>query len=291
MHKRDDFSKTSSCSTNTRVSKNIKQTTYITCAIREHEVYLVFFHGDGQEPISGVLSCKASAMAHRPEDECALRVCDGGAPTAYEAVQIVRSARSSRSKALAATGLSALAIVGTILLSTGRYQSRVVGPPAARAVSEAAASLSIGIAPKVAAAPGKVAGAQALQGVPGVLTPPPPIGYNIFDPHYSQDGVGPDHPGGTENNVFTGHTVGTEGGPLTFGNRVLPNSPILCTPRECWGVPVQPLPQPCRRAKDRANERERKKKERRERVRRDGRSTRNWENNGVCPSVGGESLW
>jgi len=62
-----------------------------------------------------------------------------------------------------------------------------------------------------------VAGAQSLQGTPGVNPPPPEQGYNIFDPHYSEDGVPKSYPGGTVSNAFTGHSKGVAGGPLSFG--------------------------------------------------------------------------
>jgi len=146
------------------------------------------------------------------EEEFALRVGDGVAPNphSYEAIHYSRSARGSRSsKVLAAIVLGVA--VGCVLLSADRYQ-QVAGLPARRAVSEAAALLRMGKIHE----PTK---SQSLQfaGVPGMLAPPPPGGYNVFDPHYSEDGVPSDHSGGTKKSVFTGHTAGTEGGPLTFG--------------------------------------------------------------------------
>ena len=145
------------------------------------------------------------------EEEFAVRVGDGVAPNphSYEAIHYSRSARGSRSSKVLAVVLGVA--VGCVLLSADRYQ-QVAGPPAGRAVSEAAASLHMGKIHE----PTK---SQSLQfaGVPGMLAPPPPGGYNVFDPHYSEDGVPPDHLGGTEKGAFTGHTAGTEGGPLTFG--------------------------------------------------------------------------
>ena len=151
-------------------------------------------------------------MSHRVEEDYhALRVCEG---SAFEA-QVVRSQRAGRGRALFAAGaFCALGLLGAVMLAAERDSARD-GPPAARAVSEAAAALRMGKAPSAAA--GVVAGAQSLQGTPGVNPPPPEQGYNIFDPHYSEDGVPKSYPGGTVSNAFTGHSKGAAGGPLSFG--------------------------------------------------------------------------
>jgi len=59
-------------------------------------------------------------------------------------------------------------------------------------------------------------------GAPGVMPSgtPPPGGYNVFDPHYSADGP---LEGGVTTGVFTGHSMGSKGGPLTFGKKTYHN--------------------------------------------------------------------
>lgn len=154
-----------------------------------------------------------SRMSQRVEEEYhALRVCEG---SAFEA-QVVRSQRAGRGRALLAAGAAffALGLLGAVLLAAERDSARD-GQPAAREVSEAVAALRMGKAPSAAA--GVVVGAQSLQGTPGVIPPPPEQGYNIFDPHYSEDGVPKSYPGGTVSNAFTGHSKGAAGGPLSFG--------------------------------------------------------------------------
>ena len=156
--------------------------------------------------------CPSTTMSQRVEEDYhALRVREG---SAFEA-QVVRSQRAGRGRALFAAGaFCTLGLLGAVLLAAER-DSAHNGPPAARAVSEAAAALRMGKAPSAAA--GVVAGAQSLQGTPGVNPPPPEQGYNIFDPHYSEDGVPKSYPGGTVSNAFTGHSKGVAGGPLSFG--------------------------------------------------------------------------
>ena len=156
--------------------------------------------------------CPRTTMSQRVEEDYhALRVREG---SAFEA-QVVRSQRAGRGRALFAAGaFCTLGLLGAVLLAAER-DSAHNGPPAARAVSEAAAALRMGKAPSAAA--GVVAGAQSLQGTPGVNPPPPEQGYNIFDPHYSEDGVPKSYPGGTVSNAFTGHSKGVAGGPLSFG--------------------------------------------------------------------------
>jgi hypothetical protein len=162
----------------------------------------------------------SGGMPNAGEEEYALRVCETGAVPAYEAVhRMGGSGRLTVIKQLlaAGAGLVALALVGAVLLSADRNQA-MTGAPSARAVSEAAASLSIGKAPAVI--PGDTAPTE-LSGAPGdygSLRNVPEEGYNIFDPHYSHDGVPNSHPGGTTNGVFTGHSgPSSRGGPLTFG--------------------------------------------------------------------------
>jgi hypothetical protein len=156
--------------------------------------------------------CPSTTMSQRVEEDYhALRVREG---SAFEA-QVLRSQRAGRGRALFAAGaFCTLGLLGAVLLAAER-DSAHNGPPAARAVSEAAAALRMGKAPSAAA--GVVAGAQSLQGTPGVNPPPPEQGYNIFDPHYSEDGVPKSYPGGTVSNAFTGHSKGVAGGPLSFG--------------------------------------------------------------------------
>ena len=138
------------------------------------------------------------------DEQCALRVFeDGGDFRTYEAVHVVRSAKSGRAKwMLAAAAVVMCAVAATVLVSMNKDE----------AGGSALATLRIG-------APAKIAhDVQSLQAAPpGVLAPPPPGGYNIFDPHYSQDGVPNDIPGGTSASSFTGHSHGSAGGPLTFG--------------------------------------------------------------------------
>jgi len=59
-------------------------------------------------------------------------------------------------------------------------------------------------------------------GAPGVMPSgtPPPGGYNVFDPHYSADGP---LEGGVTTGVFTGHSMVSKGGPLTFGKKTYHN--------------------------------------------------------------------
>lgn len=163
----------------------------------------------------------SGAMPLAGEEEYALRVCEAGAVPAYEAVHRVgATGRRSGSKLLAVGSgiILALALVSSFLLSAERPLGRVTGAPSARDISEATLSLSIGKSP--AAKLGAPAPTQ-LNGVPGdygSLRKVPEEGYNIFDPHYSHDGVPHTISGGTSNGVFTGHSgPSVRGGPLTFG--------------------------------------------------------------------------
>jgi hypothetical protein len=125
-------------------------------------------------------------------DEVSFLVCDyASAPTPYSAVQLRRQQRSDRAKALAAACLGALLVIAAAALVMQRGKAIAPGPGAiADAVSEIRGAPS-------AAHEQKAASMQSLQGVPGVLAPPPPGGYNVFDPHYSEDGIPSSHTGGT----------------------------------------------------------------------------------------------
>ena len=112
-------------------------------------------------------------------EEYSLRIHDGTAPPAYEAVQIVRRpAQSTRGKLLTTAGgtFLALVVLGAVLLAADKRESGA-STRVARAVSEAVKSLSFG----------KIHGAQSLQGTPGVIPSPPTGGYSIYDAHYSED--------------------------------------------------------------------------------------------------------
>ena len=116
--------------------------------------------------------------------------------------------------------------VGAVLLAR---------PGQKHAVSAAAKSLSVGKVPSAALAKnpasallGATHWAKQIQKLawdrpvpvppPGTIVPPPPGGYNVFDPHYSHDG-----PLSVTTGVFTGHSMGSKGGPLTFGDHTYKN--------------------------------------------------------------------
>ena len=161
-------------------------------------------------------------MRHGREETVALNVCDAGAVPQYEAVVVARAAAGRRKAAAAGVAILALALTATVLLGAERY-AVPAGPPS---VADAVASLRIG------EPAGAVSGAQELGAAtpevnifkvspPGTLPPPPPGNppeYNIFDPHYSKDGVPKSVSGGTPKGSFTGHSgPSAVGGPLTFG--------------------------------------------------------------------------
>ena len=155
-------------------------------------------------------------MARFLEEEFPLQVREGGDAHAYEAVHVVRADRGSRRKLQAAFVLAVL--VAALALTASRNQT-AANPPSPHAISESATSLSMG---KM-----KAAKMQSLdvdgttvhyQGAPGEYSPPSESGYNIFDPHYSDDGVPNSYgPGGTRSGAFSGHSHGVDGGALTFG--------------------------------------------------------------------------
>lgn len=127
------------------------------------------------------------------DEEVSFRVCDDVAPSSYTAFHSRRQHRSGRAKALAAACLGLVLAVAGVALVMEKGKPAV---PSAAAVSEAVTEMRMRGAPSMPLVQ-KAASAQSLQGVPGVLPPPPPGGYNIFDPHYSQDGIPSSEVGGT----------------------------------------------------------------------------------------------
>ena len=125
------------------------------------------------------------------DTEASFLVEDAVAPSSYLAVHARRQRRSGRAKAAAGLGLL-LAVAGVALM----MQKGKPAAPGAQVVSMTASEMRMRGAPNQPLAQ-KVASSQSLQGVPGVLPPPPPGGYNIFDPHYSQDGIPSSEVGGT----------------------------------------------------------------------------------------------
>jgi len=148
----------------------------------------------------------------------------------YEAVHVGRP-RDARGARAARAALAAAAVVAAVLVAraaspwAARGAGRNGGGPPAAAVEEAVASLSTAAGQESATKSLMRALAQGMQRLKTQKLDAvrDQHGRSIYAPHFSEDGVPPgpggydDRSNGHTTGVFTGHSMGAKGGPLTFG--------------------------------------------------------------------------